>query len=113
MSTNTGKQAEDSVCTFLRARNYDILANNWRTRWCEIDIIVHKQNVVYFVEVKYRQNNRHGVGLDYITSKKLQQMHFAAEMWMHMHSQLTAEYRLAAAEVSGSDFTVTAWIDDV
>jgi len=37
---------------------------------------------VYFIEVKYRKTDQFGSGLEYITPKKLQQMRFAAEMWL-------------------------------
>lgn len=101
------------AATYLRRRGYRLLAQNWRTRWCEIDLIVSKSHIVYFVEVKYRGSSSHGAGLEYITSKKLAQMHFAAEFWLAGHPRVDTEYRLAAVEVSGSDFTVTAWLDDI
>jgi len=113
MSTEVGRHAERVAAEHLRAQGYKLLAQNWRTRWCEIDLIVSKNNTVYFVEVKYRSSATHGLGLEYITDKKLAQMHFAAEFWLAGHQSRHAEYRLAAIEVSGHDFKITAWLDDV
>lgn len=113
MSTNTGRQAEQIAATFLEERGFIILAKNWRTRWCEIDLVATKPRAIYFVEVKYRQNARHGLGLDYITAKKLAQMHFAAEFWMNANRHTAEQYRLAAVEVSGSTFEITEWLDDL
>jgi len=113
MSTEVGRRAEQEAARFLVRRGYKIVAQNWRTRWCEIDIIVRKHDVVYFVEVKYRGNTRQGSGLDYITPKKLAQMHFAAEFWLARNAQAGQDYRLAALEVAGVTYDVVAWLDDV
>jgi Holliday junction resolvase-like predicted endonuclease len=87
------------------------LEQNWRTRWCEIDLIATKRHVVYFVEVKYRRNTAFGGGLEYITPRKLAQMHFAAEFWISRNQKVVGDYRLAAMEVTGQDYTVTEWMD--
>jgi uncharacterized protein (TIGR00252 family) len=113
MSTEVGRRAEQVAADYLRAKDYQVLAQNWRTRWCEIDLIVSKQRVVYFVEVKYRGNARQGSGLDYITPRKLAQMHFAAEFWLARNQTATGDYRLAALEVTGQDYSVTAWLDEI
>ncbi len=113
MSTEVGKRAERVAAQYLQTKGYSVLARNWRTRWCEIDLIVTKGSVVYFVEVKYRGSGAQGSGLDYITGKKLQQMHFAAELWLAHNQKAAADYRLAALEVTGADYSVTAWLDDV
>ncbi len=97
---------------YLNRRGYNIVEQNWRTRWCEIDIIASKNDTIYFVEVKYRSNTRHGGGLEYITQRKLQQMHFAAELWLNSQ-QSNDDYRLAAVELTGPECAVTAWVDDV
>lgn len=112
MSTAVGKQAEAAVVEYLKSHGHKILEQNWRTRWCEIDIVSECGRSVYFTEVKYRNNNRHGSGLDYITPRKLQQMHLAAEVWLSHKTKLGLDYHLSAAEVSGPDFEVTIWLPD-
>lgn len=109
---DTGRQAEAAAAVFLERKGCIIVAQNWRTRWCEIDIVALRDDVVYFCEVKYRSSSRQGTGLDYITPKKLQQMHFAAEMWMH-HKGWRGECSLCAIEVSGPDFQVTNAVKDL
>lgn len=106
---SSGKQGEDAVVQYLEKRSYKIRETNWRTRWCEIDIVAEQNEVIYFVEVKYRQSSRQGDGLEYITDKKLQQMAFAAELWISSHDW-RGGYELAAAAVSGSQFTVDNFI---
>jgi uncharacterized protein (TIGR00252 family) len=112
VSTSTGKTAEAAAVAYLQSKGFAVLEQNWRTRFCEIDIVAKQKDVIHFVEVKYRQHSRQGSGLEYITPKKLQQMRFAAEMWVSSHEWLGA-YTLSAIEVSGDDFTVGSFIPDV
>lgn len=109
---DTGRQAEAAAAAFLERKGCIIVIQNWRTRWCEIDIVAQRDAVIYFCEVKYRSTFRQGAGLDYITPKKLQQMRFAAEMWVHRHSW-QGEYSLCAIEVSGPDFLITGVVKDL
>lgn len=108
----TGRQAEDVAADFLRGKGRDIAEQNWRTRWCEIDVVAVRDMVVYFCEVKYRRTLRQGAGLEYITPKKMTQMRFAAESWVHAHAW-RGEYQLCAIEVSGPDFRITAVVKDL
>lgn len=109
-TTEIGRRAEDAACAYLRARGYQILDRNWRTRWCEIDIVCRRDGVVSFVEVKYRFSSRWGSGVEYITPQKLRQMRFAAEFWLSRHahggSAAFSGCNMYVASVSGSEFVV-------
>lgn len=100
-----GERAEKRVAAYLKAEGYKILDRNWKTRWCEIDIVAQKDKCVYFVEVKYRTSTDQGGGLDYITSQKLRKMELAARSWVEI-SGWQGEHTLSAAEVSGPDFEI-------
>ncbi len=100
-----GAKAEEKVAEYLRIEGFKILAKNWKTKWCEIDVVAEKQKVAYFVEVKYRSNSSQGSGFEYITAAKLKKMELAAKSWVEINSWKN-EYVLSAAEVSGTDFEV-------
>lgn len=106
-----GHAAEDVAIEYLQKLGYEVLEKNWRTRYCEIDIVTRRNKTVYFVEVKYRWTNNQGSGLEYVTPKKLQQMQFAAEMWVGEH-RWRGDYCLAALEVSGLDYKITNFLTD-
>ncbi len=110
MTTNyrSGHDAEKVAATYLEGIGYIICDINWRTRVCEIDIVAKRQDVIYFVEVKYRRTGNQGGGLDYITPKKLSQMDFAAKCWVSDH-KYQGDYELSAVEVS-ADFKVTEFL---
>ena len=105
----TGHDAEKQAAEHLKSKGFKILELNWRNRWCEIDIVAQKDKVIYFVEVKYRKNTQYGSGLEYITKRKLQQMQFAAELWVS-NKNWRGDYQLSAIAIDGPEIS---FIDDV
>ena len=101
-TTETGQGAEGLVSNHLKTIGYNVLARNWKTRWCEIDIVATKEDVTYFVEVKFRSSTGWGDGLDYITPTKLRQMSFAAEVYMAEHQVETCVIMAAAVDGDGT-----------
>lgn len=104
-NVEAGHKGEDAAAKYIEGLGHKILARNWKTKWCEIDIVSEKDDVFYFVEVKYR---RMGGGLDAITPKKQEQMHFAAELYLKKFQNKSA--RLAAIAVSGDNYQVTDFL---
>ena len=76
-----GNRSEDVAALYLRAHGHEIIERNWKTKWCEIDIISEKNGELYFTEVKHRKNAETGDGLAAITPAKLKQMNFAATLY--------------------------------
>lgn len=99
-----GRRGEDVAAKYLIAHRHKIVARNWKTKWCEIDIISEKDDIFYFNEVKYR---KHSNGLDAITPTKQKQMRFAAEMFLQKYPDRSA--KLAAIAVDGN-FEVTDFL---
>lgn len=94
----SGHDAEKVVADYLKKLGYKIVDINWRTKVCEIDIVADKDGCMYFVEVKSRASLSQGDGFSYITPKKLQSMHRAAEVWVSQQ-HYSGEYVLAAASI--------------
>ena len=82
-----GNISEDLAAKYLQKIGHTIIERNWRTKWCEIDIVSTKDKAIYFTEVKHRRNQRAGGGLAAITPKKLRQMKFAAELYSTKYQQ--------------------------
>jgi len=100
VTTQTGKTAELLVADRLKQKGYKILAQNWRTKVCEIDIIAQKDHVIYLVEVKYRKSSYQGDGFEYITQAKLKKLNFACQVWSQKHNW-AGDIRLIGASVDG------------
>ena len=102
---SSGAQAELAVAQYLEDRGHEIIARNWRTPLCEIDIVSLVGCDIYFTEVKYRRDNKRGGGLAAIDSRKLRQMHFAAENFLKWYP-CSFRPHLAAASVAPPHFLV-------
>lgn len=111
-STETGRRAEQAARVYLEMRGYKIIEQNWRRPRCEIDIIAEKDNIIHFVEVKYRFSDGQGGGLEAITPTKLKQMRRAAWTWMD-ETKWHGESALSAIELAGPGFAVLSFIDNV
>jgi ribonuclease HII len=107
----SGSRAEDEAARFLEQRGFRILDRNWKTKWCEIDIVASKDDVISFVEVKYRKSLLQGGGVAAVDNKKQKQMRFAAELWLHSHKQQDA--KLSVIELTGDSFDVSNWVEQV
>jgi Holliday junction resolvase-like predicted endonuclease len=105
----SGHDAEKRAAEYLEEQGYRIRELNWKTRYCEIDIVAEKDDTIYFVEVKSRKNSFQGTGFEYITPKKLKQMQFAAEMWVQANDW-NGGYQLAAVSIDGDR---VAFIDEL
>ncbi len=111
-TTETGRKAEAAAKVYLEMRGYEIIELNYRRPRCEIDIIARKDEVIHFVEVKYRFNDEQGGGLEAITATKLKQMQRAAWSWVEEY-KWHGEYVLSAVDIAGSDFAVLSFIENV
>jgi len=114
MSTAIGRLAEETALRYLEQSGHKLIAKNWRTRWCEIDLITKKAGIIYFVEVKYRRSANFGSGIEYITAAKIKQMNFASEFWISANRPAAnSNCKLAAISLSGEPPVVDEWIDDI
>lgn len=110
-TTERGRLAEAAVADELARRGYDIIARNWRTRWCEVDIIARHDDVVHFVEVKYRANPAYGYGFDYIGRDKQGRLIRAAAAWCGLHGYAGAyQIDIVSAGVDPAHPTME-WLD--
>jgi len=101
-TTEQGLSAEAAVADLLSQEGYEVIVRNWKTRVCEIDVVAKKNDVIYFVEVKYRRQDAQGDGFEYITTQKLRKMNFAAEIWRQYYGW-AGDYCLMAAAVTGDN----------
>ena len=107
-SKQIGDTAENKVADYLEKRKHKILERNWKTKYCEIDIVSQMDDTIYFTEVKYRNSNKQGGGIAAITHKKLRQMKFGSQLYA-TKLQRPLNLRLAVATVA-NDYTVQEWL---
>lgn len=98
-TTDVGRVAEQAVAEELVRQGFVVLERNWKTKWCEVDLIAEKAGVVWLIEVKYRQTVKFGDGLEYIGSQKLRHLQLAASLWANMR-RYDGELTLGAVAVT-------------
>lgn len=79
--TTIGRQAEAEAARYLVGLGHQLLDQNWRTRFCELDIVTIHQGVVHIVEVKYRESRQWGTAVEYVVPAKIARLQRAAAAW--------------------------------
>jgi len=79
-----GKWGEQVAPEHLLSRGYELVGQNVRTPYGEIDIIAKQGETTFFVEVKTRTTNKMGLPEEFIIARKREHMvayteHYAAE----------------------------------
>jgi ribonuclease HII len=95
-----GDVSETVAAEELARRGHEIIARNWKTKYCEIDIVSKKGETYYFTEVKHRRDNKSGDGLSAITPSKLRQMRYAARFYAHTQKLKDVSLQLYAITTS-------------
>ncbi|MET0226892.1 MAG: YraN family protein [Dokdonella sp.] len=89
---NTGASYEDIALVYLEKAGLALLARNFTCRYGEIDLVMSEQNVVVFVEVRYRRGANlrggYGDGVDSVSARKRAKLVRAAEVFLASHARL-------------------------
>jgi len=109
-----GDEAEEQACTYLRAQGYRIVARNWRTRSGEIDIVARDRDVLVFVEVKARADDRFGGPEGAVDRVKQQRMIRTAGAFLQAtECELPARFDVVAIRPDGVHLIRDAfWVSD-
>ena len=81
-SQQLGQVAEDLAVRYLQAQGFALMARNYRHARAEIDIIVQKELLLVFVEVKARSSDRFGLPEAFVTPQQQGLVRAAAEHYI-------------------------------
>jgi putative endonuclease len=97
-----GAQGEALAATWYEARGFEVVDRNWRRREGEIDLIVHRDRLVVFCEVKARSSTRFGMPFEAVTRTKQLRLRKLGAMWLAERGVRGVELRFDVASVSGT-----------
>jgi len=99
MSRAKGNLAEDKAVEFLYENGFSIVERNFYSRFGEIDVIVSKDDVLHFVEVKSGED--YELAIQNITPSKLSKLIKTAHVYMKKNS-FDGDFQLDALVVTPS-----------
>jgi putative endonuclease len=79
----TGAKGESLAAEYFEQKGFEIVAQNFRYKRAEIDLIVKKENWIIFVEVKTRTSTHFGEPEEFVDYRKINKIFEAAEEWIY------------------------------
>ena len=80
-----GRDWENLACRYLQRRGLKLVAQNYSSRYGEIDLIMRDQDTLVFTEVRYRSQDTFGSALESIDSHKQSAIIATAECYLQHH----------------------------
>lgn len=80
-----GQVIEAEACRFLQQRGLLLLDANYTLRNGELDLVMQQEQVVVFIEVRYRKTDRYGTPAETVTPAKQRKLLVAARHWLATH----------------------------
>ena len=87
-----GHEGEDIAAQYLREHGYTIQERDWHCGHKDLDLVVTKDNVIAFVEVKTRTGNEWGDPQDFVTDRKIRSIVHSADAYLRLN-QINMEVR--------------------
>ena len=77
-----GRKAEEAVCAYLGERGVRVVERNFRARGGEIDIVARDGDALAFVEVRFREEEGHGLPEETVGPVKRRRIVAAARAYL-------------------------------
>ena len=98
-----GKRGERKACDFLEYKGFQIVEQNYRTRYGEIDIIALDRKTWVFVEVKTRTGTEYGLAAEAVNGRKISSIVKTAGQYVEDHKLQDRPCRFDVIEVYMAD----------
>jgi putative endonuclease len=96
-----GKQGEEIALRFLKKEKFTILAQNYRCKFGEVDIIARdKNNVISFIEVKTRTSQMYGTPQEAVNKRKQAQICKVAMEFVQRYKLENCQFRFDVIAIS-------------
>ena len=97
-----GQLGEQQAKKYLKNKGYHFIAQNFHTKFGEIDLIFKDDDQIVFVEVKTRSSNYTGLPEEAITSKKISHLKKTIDIFYLKHLKLSRFARIDAISIMGN-----------
>lgn len=87
-----GNDSETIAQQYLEQRGYMLIQANFRCKTGEVDLIMQKENLLVFVEVRSKSSSRYGEPLETVDYTKQKKIKKASAYFLYIHPQLAHCY---------------------
>jgi putative endonuclease len=101
-----GQAGEDGALEYLRQNGLTLVERNFRCKGGEIDLIMHHQEALVFVEVRKRADNLYGGAAASVTVFKQARLILAAQIYLQRYKNPPA----CRFDVVAIDGTAMTWL---
>ena len=102
-----GGWGEALAAEYLRKKRYEIVAQGWRCKFGEIDLIVKNRKYLAFVEVKLRKSDRFAAAMEYVDRRKQDRLRMTASLYLS-RNETKLQPRFDVIEIYAPDGMDTA-----
>lgn len=85
-----GRRGEALAAEYLSEHGFEVIEQNWHTKFGEIDLVVLKDSLVVFVEVKLKSGDIFGSPEEMITKQKIAQVLNNAQVYLLTHPEFSS-----------------------
>lgn len=109
-----GVFGEEAASKFFEERGFSILSKNFRFgRAGEIDLVVQKDDLVIFVEVKSRRSDAYGGAVYAIGPSKKRKLKVVAEAFLRLNPALNDKKIIFRFDLLGYNNGSFEWVQDI
>jgi putative endonuclease len=98
-----GNDAEWAALHFFQKKGFTLLAQNFRKGKAEIDIIVRKDRLLVFAEIKFRKNDDFGFPENFLKEAQKERIRFAAECFAEENKLENCLFRFDILAITGEN----------
>jgi len=111
-SYQRGRWAEQAALEYLLTKKLKLLDKNFRSAFGEIDLIMQDENIILFIEVRYRSSNHFHTALESINRKKCERIIATSHQYLSENRRISKlDCRFDVVALSGPQETPTIeWI---
>ena len=102
-----GHEGEDIAAEYLEQKGYEVLDRNWHCGHKDLDLVVAKDNMVVFVEVKTRTSTDYGDPQTFVDDRKIRRIVNSADAYLRFKCiDMDVRFDIISIVVDGGEFKV-------
>lgn len=114
----SGKEAEHYAAQYLTQQGLEILAQNYRCKLGEVDLVMRDKSTIVFVEVRSRKHSRYGSSIESVDHRKQRRLVHAAQHYLlkyQLSNRVICRFDILGintAKINKDPYAAITWVPD-